>query len=124
MSLEAAKALSNWSVQMGDVIVGGISPEIPTSHSDLFQEFKRHIFVHDLSSPHGRGWMEEARNLLVSTLLLRYDDVCQVILEEPTGAFVDLSEHKFVSRVTKSELMLQFLMRCLAIGKRRSGRCL
>ena len=81
MSHQAVKAVSKWTASFGDFIMGGQPPtfEDITTELEPLQRFTDILFEGDTK---GR-WRPKVREQLVTSLLLRYDQFCDILLSHP-----------------------------------------
>jgi hypothetical protein len=83
----AGKSLSGWTVKNGDIVMGGqpvTFDDIQTDHESLVK-FTDVIFEDDVE---GR-WKPKVKELLVMTLLLRYDQFVDVLQAHPFTKLVE-----------------------------------
>lgn len=87
---QAGKAVAGWRAKIGDVVVGGQPPtmaDLDTGLS-LFQSFVDAIFEDDVQG----YWSKSLREMLVMTLVLRYDEFVDILQSHPFAKVLDESE--------------------------------
>lgn len=84
---QAGKTLSMWVMKLGDTIMGGQ----PTTFDDIdtdvgkLKKFTDILFEDDVN----RRWHPKVRELLVTTLLLRYDQFVDILQTHPFNSLVE-----------------------------------
>ncbi|CAB9500266.1 expressed unknown protein [Seminavis robusta] len=87
LSHQAGKSLANWTTKIGDVITGGQPPSFDDIESDVdtLKKFTSVLFRDDTN----RQWSPKVRELLVMTLLLRYNEFCEILESHPLAKLVE-----------------------------------
>ena len=84
---QAGKSLSLWTAKIGETTIGGQPPtfEDIDTEPEMLKEFTNRIFKGD---KHNR-WSSKVRELLVMSLLLRYDQFVDVLMNHPYAQMVE-----------------------------------
>ena len=110
MSQQAGKAVSGWTAKIGDLIVGGQPPSFDDVEESItgIKRFTNVLFENDT---HQR-WDAKVRELLVMSLLLRFDQFLNVLethpdpspkpVEDPSLRNRFYHDHLFVCRVKQA----------------------
>jgi len=87
----AGKALSKWTMKIGETTIGGQPPTFDDIESDidLLKKFTKVLFEDDTQN----RWKPKVRELLAMTLLLRYDQFCDILEQHPFAKLVEVNEH-------------------------------
>ncbi|CAB9513877.1 expressed unknown protein [Seminavis robusta] len=87
MSHQAGKALANWTFKIGETIVGGQPPTFDDIETDVdtLKKFTNVLFEDDVE----KLWNPKVRELLVMTLLLRYNEFCEILECHPLAKLVE-----------------------------------
>ena len=84
---QAGKTLSGWITKIGDVAIGGQPPSYDDIDTDvdLLRKLEHAIFEDDEKC----RWTPKVRELLVMTLLLRYDQFIDILMTHRGAEVVD-----------------------------------
>ena len=87
---QAGKSVSRWTAKVGETIIGGQPPSFDDIDTDVeaLKDFTDVLFEDDTA----RRWSSKVRELLVMTLLLRYDEFMNVLQGIPTTSLVRMDE--------------------------------
>jgi len=106
---QAGKTLSRWTTKIGETTIGGQPPtfdDIDTD-PDTLKKFADVIFEDDTD----KRWHPKVRELLVMTLLLRYDQFVDVLMSHPfaklvEGIFDDTPQDRFTCSAVRDNLFI------------------
>lgn len=87
MQKDTAKSLSMWNTSIGNTIMGGhpVTFDDIETDPDTLKKFTNVLFEDDVDN----RWHPKIRELLVMTLLLRYDQYVDILEAHPCGKVVD-----------------------------------
>ena len=117
MLRQAGKTLSGWTTKIGETTVGGQPPTFDDIDTDVdkLKKFTDVIFEDDT---HGR-WHPKVRELLVMTLLLRYDQFVDILQSHPFSRLVedcDGNDHHTCSSVRDNLFICRVNRALLKVG--------
>ena len=97
---QAGKGVSNWTTQVGGRTIGGIPPTLMSLIDDpereLLEEFIRQVFKYDTE----QRWRIQFRVLLLGALFRHYDDMVDVVVQEPTNKYQgNINNHRFFATI-------------------------